>query len=190
MKTVPTAADLMEYEKQQTRHIQAQSNTIRALIGALIQSAGMDYASSFANLHLHQEREVDMRSVLTFTQPKRILQSTCRSLGKEDPVMRMIAETGRFSSTSVFIVGAFTGSQKLGEGFGSSISMAEHRAATNALHNLYLHKRTFSKANLPSHSLDSMSKADFTQSYASLDWGLDNPVHSSRGRFDRLPGSL
>jgi dsRNA-specific ribonuclease len=40
---------------------------------------------------------------------------------------RLLRETGRLSSTPIFVVGVFTGKDKLGEGFGSSLKMAEYR---------------------------------------------------------------
>jgi len=42
-------------------------------------------------------------------------------------VYRLLRETGRLSSTPIFVVGVFTGKDKLGEGFGSSLKMAEYR---------------------------------------------------------------
>ena len=40
---------------------------------------------------------------------------------------RLLKETGRFSNSPVFVVGIFSGADKLGEGFGSSLKMAEFR---------------------------------------------------------------
>lgn len=40
---------------------------------------------------------------------------------------RLLRETGRYSSTPVFVVGIFSGKEQLGEGFGSSLKMAEYR---------------------------------------------------------------
>jgi hypothetical protein len=42
-------------------------------------------------------------------------------------VNRLLRETGRLSSAPIFVVGVFTGKDKLGEGFGSSLKMAEYR---------------------------------------------------------------
>ena len=57
--------------------------------------------------------------------------------------VRLISETGRHSISPVFVVGAYassdsTSTQKLGEGLGSSIKMAEYRACENALRRIYL----------------------------------------------------
>lgn len=40
---------------------------------------------------------------------------------------RLLKETGRFSNSPVFVVGIYSGADKLGEGFGSSLKMAEFR---------------------------------------------------------------
>lgn len=53
--------------------------------------------------------------------------------------LRLLAETGRHTQSPIFSIGLFLPSGlKLAEGHGSSLAMAEHRAAVNALHSLYL----------------------------------------------------
>lgn len=51
---------------------------------------------------------------------------------------RLLKETGRFSNSPVFVVGIYSGADQLGEGFGSSLKMAEFRAAEDALLRVYL----------------------------------------------------
>ena len=43
---------------------------------------------------------------------------------------RLLKETGRYSQSPVFVVGVFSGADQLGEGFGSSLKMAEYRVRT------------------------------------------------------------
>ena len=43
---------------------------------------------------------------------------------------RLLKETGRFSNSPVYVVGVYSGADKLGEGFGSSLKMAEFRVST------------------------------------------------------------
>lgn len=43
---------------------------------------------------------------------------------------RLLKESGRFSAHSVFIVGYYSDDIKLGEGFGSSLDMAEYRVSS------------------------------------------------------------
>lgn len=50
----------------------------------------------------------------------------------------------------MFVVAWYSGRLKLGEGFGMSIAMAEHRAATDALRRLYLAQVPFVPTNVPS----------------------------------------
>lgn len=81
----------------------------------------------------------------------------------------MLKETGRFSAAPVFVVGIYSGQDKLGEGFGSSLSMAEFRvrnpssvphnrsliqsqAAEDALQRLYLTRTPLDQLQLPSQT--------------------------------------
>lgn len=64
---------------------------------------------------------------------KRHLTSLLKRSKKEPAVSRLLSETGRHSSSPVFVVGVFSGEEKLGEGFGSSLKMAEVRACRDAL---------------------------------------------------------
>lgn len=66
---------------------------------------------------------------LKFSNPKRVLSSTCEKYGKERPQSRLLAETGRLSYSPLFVVGVYSGEVKLGEGNGSSIRMAEFRVS-------------------------------------------------------------
>lgn len=46
---------------------------------------------------------------------------------------RLLKETGRLSNSPIFVVGIFSGADKLGEGFGSSLKMAEFRVSLEHL---------------------------------------------------------
>ncbi|KAM0684538.1 54S ribosomal protein L3 mitochondrial [Mitosporidium daphniae] len=61
-----------------------------------------------------------------------------RRLGYDKPVYRLEGETGRQSNEPLYIVGVYCGPVKLGEAFGSSITLAETRAARDALERYYL----------------------------------------------------
>lgn len=43
--------------------------------------------------------------------------------------IRLLKETGRYSLSPVYVVGVYSGEDKLGEGFGSSLRMAEFRVS-------------------------------------------------------------
>lgn len=58
-----------------------------------------------------------------------------------DLVFRLHQESGRLSSNSMFIVGVYSDKNSqtcLGEGYGASQALAQHRAATEALRKLFL----------------------------------------------------
>lgn len=78
----------------------------------------------------------------------------CKKLEKESPQSRMLAETGRLSINPVFVVGVYSGAEKLGEGTGTAIRMAEYRAAEDALRRFYLQETRLSSNFLPSSTLD------------------------------------
>lgn len=96
-----------------------------------------------------------LASLLKFNNPKRSLSMTLQKYGLERPQSRLIAETGRLTQSPVFGVGVYSGTQKVGEGWGSAIRMAEYRAAEDALRRLYLRKSAPLAADeIPSSTLD------------------------------------
>jgi len=109
----------------------------RSIIAVLYQDKSIDAARRFFNDHFIS-REFDMRSLLRFRDPKLSLAKTVSQFKREPPKSRLLSETGRLSSSPVFVVGIYSGTDKLGEGFGTSLKMAEYRAAEDALHRLYL----------------------------------------------------
>lgn len=110
---------------------------------------GFDAAKAFVNEYF-LSRVVDVSGLLQFTNPRRLLNDTCDKYGRERPVARLVAESGRQSSSAMFVVAWYSGRLKLGEGFGMSIAMAEYRAATDALRRLYLARVPFNPTNAPS----------------------------------------
>lgn len=50
---------------------------------------------------------------------------------------RLIKESGRLSNRAVFVVGMYSGIEKIGQGYGSSLKMAETRAVKDALLTYY-----------------------------------------------------
>ncbi|KAJ3097205.1 hypothetical protein HDU97_005090 [Phlyctochytrium planicorne] len=105
---------------------------VLSLIGALYSEQGMKAAKGFVSAHI-LSREMDVSLHLKLANPKGLLRDVLKKLQKPSPVSRLLKETGRLSSTPVFIVGVYSGVEKLGEGYGSSMAMAETRAARNAI---------------------------------------------------------
>jgi len=116
----------------------AYSNFVRALIGAISLHAGRPAAKEFIDSHI-LSRHLEMSSLFAFKEPVRELARLCQREGFEHPVARMLSETGRHSRTPVFVVGIFSGSDKLGEGSGPSLGEARTRASIAALKAWYLY---------------------------------------------------
>ncbi|KAL0077572.1 ribonuclease III domain-containing protein [Phycomyces blakesleeanus] len=112
------------------------ADCMNALIGAVYQEQGFEAAKKFIHGHV-LSRDFDVKTVLKVGQPKRHLTALLKKIGKPKAISRLVSETGRLSSAPVFVVGVFSGEEKLGEGFGSSIKMAEHAALQDALYQHY-----------------------------------------------------
>ncbi|WFD23330.1 54S ribosomal protein L3 mitochondrial [Malassezia equina] len=134
-----------------SKDVAAQS--MRALVAVMFQEIGMAATRGFVHGQI-LSRRLDLANLLKFRDPKRVLSSTCKKYGKPAPQSHLLAETGRLSINPVFVVGTFSGAIKLGEGTGSSIRMAEYRAAEDALRRLYLSELPDGSFTLPSTTLD------------------------------------
>ncbi|KAF9205205.1 hypothetical protein BGZ49_004338 [Haplosporangium sp. Z 27] len=117
-----------------------KASVVRAAVGALYADQGPVKAREFVHAHF-LSRDFDVSSLLTFEKPKLYLSFLMKRLGRESPVARLMSETGRTSKAPVFIVGVYSGTEKIGEGFGSSLKMAETRANTDALKKYYMEER-------------------------------------------------
>ncbi|KAI9777191.1 MAG: hypothetical protein M1839_009034 [Geoglossum umbratile] len=116
----------------------ASASFVRALLGALYLHAGRQSAITFFRMHV-LPRNLPLHKLFSFTQPTRDLSRLCAREGFEPPVARLISETGRTSRTPVFVVGVYSGPDKLGEGSGGSLDEARMRAAATALRAWYLY---------------------------------------------------
>ena len=134
---------------------QAYASAVRSIIGGLYTHCGEGATKQFINDHV-LSRKVPLEQMFQFSKPTRELVRLCDKLGFKDPVeIRLIAETGRLSAHAIYVAGAFTGGEKLGEGIGSSIQEAKTRALVNALMSYYLYSPITSDGNqvkLPSDS--------------------------------------
>lgn len=116
----------------------AYVNFVRALIGAVSLHAGKPAAREFVKSHI-LSRHLELSSLFAFKEPVRELARLCQRENFEHPVARMISETGRHSRTPVFVVGIYSGHDKLGEGAGPSLGEARTRASIAALKAWYLY---------------------------------------------------
>jgi dsRNA-specific ribonuclease len=117
---------------------EAYSSFVQAVVGAVYTHAGQDAARDFVKAHV-LARQVDVSTMFEFKLPTRELSMLCAREGFEAPIARLESETGRHSRTPVFIVGIYSGSEKLGEGGGPSLNIARWKASMNALKAWYLY---------------------------------------------------
>ncbi|KAJ1978639.1 54S ribosomal protein L3 mitochondrial [Dimargaris xerosporica] len=113
---------------------------MEALIGALYEDQGPAAAKRFIHAFL-LSRSFELEAAMELEQPKMRLIALTRKKNMEYPVARLLKETGRLTHSPVYIVGMFSGSRKIGEGFGSSLQMAEVRACKDALIRYYMNER-------------------------------------------------
>ena len=116
----------------------ASTSFVRALFGALYLHTGLSLTKAFYTSHI-LSRHLDYSSLFSFRQPTRDLARLCARENFLPPIARILAETGRQSRHPVFVVGVFSGREKLGEGSGASLDEARIRAAVNALKGWYLY---------------------------------------------------
>ncbi|KAJ1979648.1 54S ribosomal protein L3 mitochondrial [Dimargaris cristalligena] len=105
---------------------------VTAIVGALYENEGAAAAKRFIHAFL-LSRSFDVTTAMKFEKPRTMLTMLARKKEMEYPVARLLKETGRLTNSPVFIVGMFSDFKKIGEGFGSSLKMAEHRACKDAL---------------------------------------------------------
>ncbi|KAI9843433.1 MAG: hypothetical protein M1838_002626 [Thelocarpon superellum] len=117
----------------------ASTNFARAVLGAIYLHSGRQAAKQFVGSHI-LSRHVALAGLFAFTQPTRDLSRLCAREGFDGPIARLMSETGRRSRHPVFVVGVYSGRDKLGEGSGASLDEARNRAAVNALLAWYLYR--------------------------------------------------
>jgi len=144
-RDAPTALDLAERPELQGKQPsagvtmeEACANFVRALFGAMYLHTGRDAARAFFDAHV-RSRKLDVSKMFIFKQPTRDLSRLCAREGFDSPVARILSETGRDSRHPVYIVGVFSGREKLGEGAGGSLDEARIRAAISAMKGWYMY---------------------------------------------------
>lgn len=118
---------------------EAYAASVRSIIGGLYTHTDEPTTKQFIKNHI-LSRKLPIEQMFQFQQPMRELVRLGDKLGFKDPLeVRLIAETGRLSSHAIFVTGVFVGTEKLGEGVGSSLAESKTRAAVNALMGYYLY---------------------------------------------------
>ncbi|KAI9824403.1 MAG: hypothetical protein M1832_001938 [Thelocarpon impressellum] len=116
----------------------ASASLAQAVVGAVHAHASPRAASSFFSAHV-LSRHLSLSSLFSLRQPTRDLSRLCAREGLAGPLARLISETGRHSRHPLFVVGVYSGDEKLGEGAGSSLDEARNRAAAASLKAWYLY---------------------------------------------------
>jgi dsRNA-specific ribonuclease len=116
----------------------AYSNFVKAVVGSIYVHAGRKAAKSFVQQHI-LSRHLALSSLFSFKEPVRELARLCHREEFEYPVARILSETGRHSRTPVFVVGIFSGVEKLGEASAPTLMEARTRASVAALKAWYLY---------------------------------------------------
>ena len=132
--------DLIKSRKEEDPQPQEQAyaSFVRALVGSIYLHAGRKAVTDFIKAHI-LSRYLPISELFHFKQATRDLSRLCARENFEYPVARLLSETGRHSRSPVFVVGVFSGQEKLGEGAGSSLDEARTRAAIAALKAWYLY---------------------------------------------------
>ena len=104
----------------------AMCHAVEAIVGGVHVHNGIEEAKKFIYAHF-LGRHMDMAALFRFKYPEREVARLCERLKLYPPVSRLIAETGRASIAPVFMVGVYSGKDKLGEGQGSSLAEAKYR---------------------------------------------------------------
>lgn len=122
-----------------TKEEEAYSQAVKAVVGGIYTHAGEPAAKQFIQAHI-LSRKVPLQEMFQFRRPTRELTRLLAKLQLEDPLeIRLIAESGRLSTSAMYVVGAFCGGHKLGEGIGGSLKEAQTRCVVNALLSYYLY---------------------------------------------------
>ncbi|KAI0462446.1 hypothetical protein LJB42_003939 [Komagataella kurtzmanii] len=116
----------------------AYASAVRSIVAGIYAHDGESETKKFINSHI-LSRKLDIASMFEFTQPIRQLSRLLQRENLPAPTSRLIAENGRLSSNPIFIVGIFSGNDKLGEGQGPSILKAKTDACINSLKQYYLY---------------------------------------------------
>ncbi|KAF4974370.1 hypothetical protein FZEAL_8702 [Fusarium zealandicum] len=135
---------------------EAYSSLVQAVIGAIYTHCGREATRDFVKSHV-LSRQVDVSSMFEFKLPTRELAMLCAREGFDAPTARLESETGRLSRTPVFVVGIYSGAEKLGEGSGPSLDVARWKASMNALKAWYLYSPS-NKVRVPSDMLEEGAK--------------------------------
>lgn len=139
-------------EEYQGMRNEAMASFVQAVVGSIYAHCGREDAKTFIKSHI-LSRQLDPSALFSFQLPTRELALLCAREGWKAPLARLESETGRRSRTPVFVVGIYSGQEKIGEDSGPSLDIARRKACMMALKAWYL----YSPANRVRVPSDTMS---------------------------------
>ena len=136
----PSLPAHMNYGTADTRAVaeKAHATFVRALVGAVYTHCGREAAKAMVRAHV-LSRTLDLERLFAFKLPTVELAKLCAREDFEAPTAHLLSETGRASRTPVFVVGIYSGRDKLGEASGANLDAARWKAAINSLKAWYLY---------------------------------------------------
>ncbi|KAK1834344.1 ribonuclease III domain-containing protein [Podospora conica] len=136
----PSLPAHMNYGTADTRLLaeKAHATFVRALVGAVYTHCGREAAKTMVRAHV-LSRTLDLERLFAFKLPTVELAKLCAREDFEAPTAHLLSETGRASRTPVFVVGIYSGRDKLGEAAGPNLDAARWKAAINSLKAWYLY---------------------------------------------------
>lgn len=143
-------------DRYQQLQNEAFGSFVQAVVGSIYTHCGREAAKSFVTSHL-LSRQLDPSTLFEFKLPTRELAMLCAREGFEAPVARLESETGRMSRTPVYVVGIYSGKEKLGEGAGPSLDVARRKASMASLKAWYLYSPG-NKVRVPSDMMEKDAK--------------------------------
>lgn len=110
--------------------------SLEAVVGALYLNSGAVRAHTFVKEHI-LSREINTYEFVLEQYPAASIIAIFKVLGREEPVARLLAETGRCSNDPTFLVGIYSGTKELAQASGHSLQAAENRACREVLRSHY-----------------------------------------------------
>ncbi|GMM37790.1 mitochondrial 54S ribosomal protein YmL3 [Saccharomycopsis crataegensis] len=138
-KSIESNLTVIDKKNTLTQEV-AMASAVKSIVGAYYASSkSLQDTKKFIYNYILTTRHLKIQDMFEFEQPTRELAALCKRQGLEQPVTRLLSESGRASKRPVFLVAVFSGNEKLGESFGASLREAKIRASVNALMNWYLY---------------------------------------------------
>ncbi|XP_044739014.1 39S ribosomal protein L44, mitochondrial [Chrysoperla carnea] len=114
------------------------ADTLKAVIGALLQSSGEERAENFVkDFILTQLNGKDVNDIWRVDDPMGILQKLLAEQNRGEPEPRLLNEAGKNTILACFEVGIYSDKQLIASGFGESIQIAIEVAARQSLKKIF-----------------------------------------------------